>query len=253
MVLQLLTALKKERLHESAASQIKGLIASGRLEVGQRLATERELARRLGVSRVVVREALRSLEHSGLIEVRPGAAGGAFITRDLHKPLSNAARDLMNEGKLTARYFFEARRAIECSTIALAATRAKTEDIEKLRAINRSLLRDRQENTKLREHNAAFHIAIANISGNPLMKLLVQSLMELLNTVFPRSAQTAAFVQNTVERHEAIIAALVKRDVALCQELMARDTEFTVKLKRVWHGSADGPRPSRGRGRAGGR
>lgn len=247
MTLNLLTALERRRLHEGAVSQIKGLMASGKLQVGEKLAPERELAQRLRVSRVVVREALRSLEQSGLIEIRSGAAGGAFITRNLHKPLADTARDLMSIDRLTARHFFEARRLIECATIALAAERAGAEDIEKLKAINGRLLRDRRDKTKLREHNSAFHLAISEISGNPVMKLLVRSLMELLNTVYPRSVQSAAFSADTFERHKAIIGAIEKKDVALCQELIARDTEFTLRLQRSPDSPANRSRVPRGR------
>lgn len=242
------TSLPRERLHQTATAQIKGLIASGRLRIGQRLAPERELAQRMGVSRVVVREALRSLEQAGLIEIRPGASGGSFVTQNLHKPLYNSVRDLISEGRLAVRHFFEARRVIECATVALASARATNGDIETLQAINARLLRDSQDNTTLREHNAAFHMAIADISGNPLMKLLVQSLMELLNTVFPQSVQRAEFIRATFQRHEAIIAAIRGRNEPLCRELMARDTEFTLKLRRAVTAELPPP-PRRGRGR----
>ncbi len=236
----LLRPLPRERLHERVIAQLKQLIVSAQVEVGQKLPPERTLVTHLGVSRVVVREALRSLEQAGFVEIRPGAAGGAFITAALHKPLSNSVRDLVSGGKLTAQHFFEARRAVECASVALAAERVRAEDIVRLRAINRRLLDDLDDKTRLREHNAAFHVAIAKISENPLITLLVESLMDLLNTVYPRSRQSQAFIRDTFDRHEAIIAALEQRNVVLCQELMARDTAFTARLEGALDGRQDG-------------
>lgn len=236
----MLRPLGHERLHERVIAQLKHLIASARIEVGQKLPPERAVATRLGVSRVVVREALRSLEQAGFVEIRPGATGGAFVTEALHKPLSDSVRDLVSGGKLTAQHFFEARRAVEGVSVALAAARAGPEDIARLRALNQRLLDDLGDNTKLREHNAAFHVAVAEISGNPLIKLIVTSLMELLDTVYPRSRQSRDFIRDTFDRHAAIITALEQENAALCQELMARDTEFTIRLTAGPRGTQEG-------------
>lgn len=86
------------------------------------------------------------------MEIRPGAAGSAFVTAALHRPLSNSVSDLVSGGKLTAQAaerdreirggLFRCRRAVECASVALAAERASAEDIARLRAINRRLLDD---------------------------------------------------------------------------------------------------------------
>lgn len=231
MIANLLTPLRKQRLHEGLIAQLKALIASARVDTGQKLPPERELAGQLGVSRVVVREALRSLEQGGFIEIRPGRQGGAFVAHRPHKPLSDAALDLYAQGRLTLHQFYEARRGIEGASVRLAAARATARDVAALRAINRRLLDDLDDPSKLRHHNAAFHVAIAEISGNPLVTLLVQSLMDLLDQVVPVSMQSPAFMRATHDRHQALIEALRRRDVRLAERLMAADTEFTAKLR----------------------
>ncbi len=225
-----LVPLKREKLYEGVMVRVKGLISTSELRVGDRLPSERELAQRLKVSRVVVREALRSLEQSGFIEVRSGSRGGAFVTHNLHKPLADSAHHLFQHGNLTLQHFFEARRAIECASVRLAAARATPRQIRRLKAINRRLLADLSDTARLRRRNAAFHAAVADISGNPLITLLVQALLDLLDTILPQPAQSVAFARNTFERHEAIIAAMEKRDVGLCERLMAADAEFTRRL-----------------------
>jgi len=82
-----LAPIRKTRLNEEVVARIKRLIYSKELKVGEKLPSERDLAARLKVSRVIVREALRSLEQSGLIEIRPGLTGGAFVVYNLQKPL----------------------------------------------------------------------------------------------------------------------------------------------------------------------
>lgn len=227
----LLSPPKKEKLHESIVSQIKSLIFTKELRIGQKLPSERELSELLKVSRVVIREALRSLEQSGFIEIKPGPSGGAFITDNTHKPFFNSTFDLFNEGKLTLHHFFEARQAIERLSVKLAVKRATAKDIGMLKAINNQLLNDIDDKSKLRENNRKFHEAIAEISGNPLIKLMVLTLIELLDAIYPRSEQPASFIEDTYERHKTIINAIENKNTALCEKMMDVDTASTAKLK----------------------
>ena len=68
------------RISAEVAEQLKQSILLGHFKAGQRLPSERDLAEEFQVSRVALREALRSLENSGFIHTRPGATGGAFVT-----------------------------------------------------------------------------------------------------------------------------------------------------------------------------
>ncbi len=230
-VAELLTPLRKERLNEKVASQIKDLIFSNEIGMGQKLPSERDLAARLGVSRVVVREALRSLEQSGLIDIRPGTAGGAFVVYNLHMPLFNVARDLVASGKLSLAHFVGARTVIERFSVRLAAEHARPSDIEELRHIDESFLGDLADSTKFRKSHASFHIQIAELSRNPLIKLMVQSVFELLDRLRPDTSQSAQFIRGTYARHEAILDAMEKKNFPLCEELMTMDAGYTKKLK----------------------
>src|SRR5919197_6478704 len=83
------------RASSSIADQIRGAIVSGRLREGERLPPERELAEQFGVSRVTVRDALRALEAQGLVEVRVGARGGAFVTAPTGANIGQTMSDMM--------------------------------------------------------------------------------------------------------------------------------------------------------------
>ncbi len=228
----ILTPVSRENLNEKIVAQIKGLIFSNGISVGDRLPSERDLAVKFGVSRMVVREALKSLEQSGLVEIRTGAAGGAFVTKRLHLPLFQASHDLFNAGELTLSHFYEARKTIECSTVRLAAMRATPQEIAELRAINGRLVDEKSEPERLGEYNLAFHVAIAEISGNPLMKLVVHSVMALLDALYTGWGQvrTRPFMEKMYKRHEAIIQAMEAHDLERCEELMTTDTEYTQRL-----------------------
>jgi len=90
------TAVSPNRMSEAIVDQIKTLIRTNRLRPGDRLPSERELCERMGVSRVTVREALRILEAGGLVEIRVGARGGAFVTTPSSERLGAGLADLIN-------------------------------------------------------------------------------------------------------------------------------------------------------------
>ncbi len=226
-----LTPPKKERLNEKIISQIKHLILSNNFKVGQRLPSEREMANRLRVSRVVVRETLRSLEQAGLIEIKPGAKGGPFVTNNLHLPLYSSVCDLLYNQRVSLSHLLEARETLECSIIKLAAKKANHRDIKRLKLINQRFIDKFQEGEKIREINANFHMMIAEISENPLLKLIIQSLFELLNRLLPDSTRTQKFTRRTYEKHEAIIEAMRKRDIGACERLMSQDIKHMKNLK----------------------
>lgn len=227
------SALKKERLNEKVVSQIKELIFSKELKIGEKLPSERDLVDRLKVSRVVLREALRYLEQSGLIDIRPGISGGAFVVYNLQKPLFECVYDLFNGGSLTLSHFVEARETVECFTIRRAAEKGTAEFVNKLEQLNNEMIADLKDKQRFVSGNAAFHREIAVISDNPLMLLIVQALFDLLKRLRPDFAQTARFMKHTYERHAAIIQALRAKDVSLCEELMARDVEQTRNLRHA--------------------
>src|SRR3954453_8271284 len=116
------------RASSSIADQIRAAILSGRLEQGERLPPERELAEQFGVSRVTVRDALRGLEAMGLIEVRVGARGGAFVTVPTGSLVGQTSADMMLMSALTPDDIDEARLINALGTISLACARATDED-----------------------------------------------------------------------------------------------------------------------------
>ncbi|MBW1723124.1 MAG: FadR family transcriptional regulator [Deltaproteobacteria bacterium] len=226
---------KRKRLPEMVASQIKDLILQNEIKENEKLPPERTLADLFKVSRVVVRQALAHLEQSGFVKIRPGPKGGAFVSLRLHKPLADLMSDLFREGSLTLHHFSEVRKAIESCVIREVVLKAEKADIKRLEEIHERMAEHLDDPARLREFNTSFHVALADISGNPLAKSIIWSIFELLETLWdthhPGKNQDPDFIRQTHARHGRIIEALKARDLPLCEELISRDAEVTRELR----------------------
>src|SRR5713226_9898171 len=94
-------SIKTRRLSDEIVRQIKEAMFTGKLRAGDKLPTERELAERFETSRASVREALRSLEHEGLIRIKKGAVGGIFIADVDHRPVAKSFQTLLRLRKVS--------------------------------------------------------------------------------------------------------------------------------------------------------
>src|SRR5262245_6198118 len=104
---------RASRVSEKIVGRIKKQISDGSLPVGHRLPAEREMARQFKTSRVSVREAYRSLEELGLLQIRRGAEGGAFVEPVDHEPVRRSLSLVLGLGKTSHSELTEARMMIE--------------------------------------------------------------------------------------------------------------------------------------------
>ncbi len=220
-----LTPISRESLKDRIVLQIKNLMFSNKIQVGQRFPAERDLATRFKVSRVVVREALKSLQQSGLVEIRTGGAGGAYAVSDLHIPFFYAVHDLMNAGHLSGNHFWEFGEIIERTGARLAATNATAEDAEQLVSLNKKLMSDQSDPYGLLQANREFHLAVAQVSGNPLIRLTVHSLFKMHDILSPGAGFPSRLRKEIFTRHERIINAIMAKDGSLAEQLMAADAK----------------------------
>ena len=123
------------RVSQVIVDQIKVLLREGKLKPGDRLPSERDLCQRFGVSRVTVREALRVLEAGGLVTIRVGARGGAFLTTPSSERVGEGLADLLSLSPLTASEVTEARMVFEFGILPIVVERATDEDIAELFAM----------------------------------------------------------------------------------------------------------------------
>jgi GntR family transcriptional repressor for pyruvate dehydrogenase complex len=219
--------VRRDKVYEGVAKQIERLILK-RLQPGDKLPSERELAETLGVSRSSIRDAIRSLELMGMVEPRQGA--GTIVreisSESLVNPLANAIKrkeELIGE-------LLDFRKMLEPQLAARAATRVSPNQISEMEQIL-----ERQEQ-KLRDGESAivedseFHYAIALASGNSVVLRVLDTLMDLLRDSRERSLQVEGRPQKSLAGHRRILAALKRHDGEAAKAAMRRHIENVEKI-----------------------
>jgi DNA-binding FadR family transcriptional regulator len=209
------------RVYHHIVAHIERAIYEGRLACGDRLPSERELGRRFGASRVAVREALRALEHRGLLEVRQGSAGGHFVRAVDASVVSRDFRTLLRLGRLTGAQLTEARLLLEPEVARLAAERATDMDVKELRACLEERATAVMAGGNPRELDLEFHRRLAAASRNPVHAVAIHALVDLeADMVAPHGLAAEADRAEVELAHAALIAAVEVRDGARAHAIM---------------------------------
>jgi len=152
--------------------QIRDAILAGQIAEGARLPNERDLAEQFEVGRPTVREALRSLEALGIVDIRPGRSGGTYAARPSEATLASALSTLVSLQGATAQELAEFWLSFEADTAWWAARRADADDVTTLEALvaeTRRLLRQITDDwTPLTKADARWHEALAHATKNRL-------------------------------------------------------------------------------------
>jgi DNA-binding FadR family transcriptional regulator len=215
------------RASDEAVEQIEQAIYAGKLTPGDRLPPERELAEIFGLSRMTIRDALRILESNGLVEIRLGANGGAFVREPNFGSLSHSISSMIKFKRATLLELAEARKIIETATAELAAKRATEEDLEAMRlAVEEADEAFAEDDTYYMPHSVAFHVALAKAANNYLLELTVQSFRTLFFNVLEQLLPTTDMAERAITDHRAIYEAVKARDGALARRLMAEHLTY---------------------------
>lgn len=219
------------RISEVIVEQVRDLIRQGQLQRGDRLPAERELCDRFGVSRVTVREALRVLESSGLIEIRVGARGGAFVTTPDRSRLGEGLTDLLTMSALSAADVTEVRFILELGLVPLVCERATDDDIEALREICRQArVEARQSSGYSMDTSAQFHVRVAESTHNPAVAMLVESFREpLLMSLKAARDRAPQMGKLGVREHEQFVDAIAVRDSERATQIMREHLARTAR------------------------
>jgi DNA-binding FadR family transcriptional regulator len=212
--------VEAQRLYQHVAEQIGSLIHAGEFRDGDRLPPERELAKQLGVSRPVVREAMIALEIAGLVDVRGGA--GAFVKRaraDAGSLLAATADPGPGPFDLiAARQLLEGEIAFTAaSKVTQANLRSLTEAIDQMRS-------DIEAGRDTRQSDRLFHLRVAELTGNGVLSGLVDGLwahmLAPMFDVLGRHAGLRGKDRMTIADHERIVEALGRRDAEAARAAM---------------------------------
>ena len=179
-VVDLFTPAQVGRASEDVALQIEAVIVEGRIKPGENLPSERELHVLFKTGRGVIREALRALKQKGLIEVRKGAKGGAFVKQ---LDVSNASESLalfLKQNRTDPKHVIEFRESLDRTITTLAIARG-TEDekntlLEKALELEELLRQPDPEKDQISEMDRELNIQLAAMSRNPIFEWLMRAI-----------------------------------------------------------------------------
>jgi len=221
-------SVRSGRVSEQIAEQLQAAIFSGELKPGDRLPPERELVERFEASRASVREATRSLQLAGLISIRPGAGGGAYVTTPNFELVARALQTMLQAGTFEPTELYQARLLLEPGIAEIAAREADPDDVSLLRA---SLEEGRQRMVRRADTAPAsytFHFLLAKAAKSNLLLMLVSSLLDLVHKSDQEAGDTRRPSPSIVRAHEAIVSAIERHDADGARQAT---TEHLLKLQ----------------------
>jgi len=230
--------VKSVRIYEDIVRQVRALIADGQLKSGDRLPPERDLAERFRVSRTSVREALRSLQSRGLIEIRAGE--GAFVRDVSAEALIEPLALVILPYREAVGELFEARRLLEPAIAAMAAQRATREEVAEMDRILADQAREVARGRTGMAQDSALHAAIAQSAHNRAIVRIVSALVDLLAQSREESLLIAGRPTRSHKDHRRILDAIRRRDEAGARRAML---EHLTAVEKLVTGSAARRRP----------
>ncbi len=218
---------RPNRIFQHVVEEIQTAILDGRLKPGDQLPPEMKLKEMFDSSRGSIREALRVLEHKGLIDVKPGVSGGAVVRSPDHRHVAESLKMLVQLQQVTLNHLLEFRQEIEGTVAGLAAQRATPENIEELNSLlreARTLLRQAEKNgDQLLQIDTRLHVEIAKISANPVFVAVLRMVHENILNAYSWLALKSSYALNSnFKDMEILVAAVadgnVQRARTLAQE-----------------------------------
>ncbi|MBN2033599.1 MAG: FadR family transcriptional regulator [Deltaproteobacteria bacterium] len=225
------------RLADSVTEQLKEAIFQGRYQPGERFPPENRLVEMFGVSRIVVREAIRNLENSGLIQIKRGPTGGAFLLPMNHKSTTLVLRDALTLGRANVSHLMEVRLDVEPLVARMAALKKTEEDIE---SFSQWLKRSPEfPGHEYLTWNVEFHRLVAKACHNPIYEILVNILMDFTEELLSKIKPPRLAIHDRVS-HQAVLERIKESDAQgagrLYREHLLKIMPLLQKLEGSSHG-----------------
>jgi GntR family transcriptional regulator, transcriptional repressor for pyruvate dehydrogenase complex len=218
-----IVGLKRRRINESVADQIRQAIFSGLIATGHKLPPEREMAEHFQTSRVALREALRALEKEGLITIKRGAGGGAFIADfdNALRALADSLNTVAKLGSAKSANLSEMRSILEPEITRLATLRATPEDVSAIEAVVIAQERELEGGELSRKLDMDFHRCVAEAAHNPIMSIVVNAINRSITDSILRSKRTEDMRKRVVTYHRNIFEAVRSGNADLAKQVMS--------------------------------
>ncbi len=198
----------RQSLYENTVAWIENLVMENSYKSGEKLPSEREMCEAAGVSRTVLREALRAVESKGLLTIFAGK--GVYVRNPDLESVTAPLRRLMDAAKVDFHDLMQARHFIEPSIAYLAGLKATDQHIAKLEADQEKMRRTMYNADKFMVADQNFHFDLVTVTGNPMLIIMVQTItnaLSSLHALISKPGRTA----NVLRHHENILNALRQR------------------------------------------
>jgi len=218
-------------LSAQIVAEIRDGLFSKRLKPGDHLGGEKDIAAKAGVSRIVARDALRTLEALGIVEIKVGSGGGARIAKGDPRRFAEALAVQLQLAGTDAAEIMDAQRAVEALAAELAAEHASAADIAKLHALNDEATTLLDDVAGFTRNGADFHLAVAEASHN---RVLVVQLQSLQHVSWPARNPTLnhAVAAHVLEAHRDLAQLIEMRDPVAARRLMDEHVKM-IRARRV--------------------
>jgi len=228
------SARSASTLSSRIVDEVCAALHDKRLKPGDFLGTEKDLAERAGASRIVARDALRTFQPLGGLEIKLGAGGGARIAEGNPRLFSEALAVQLSLAGISVREMMDAQRAIETTAAELAGENATPEDLARLRELlvdHEATISDSAAYTR---SCMRFHLAVAEASHN---RVLVVQFISLQNVSWParNATLTTKVAGRLLDVHKELAGLIEMRDGAGARRLM----DDHVKMIRAGRVSED--------------
>jgi len=206
---------------EGLAAQIEADIEAAGWPIGESLGSEIELCQHYGVGRGVLREAIRLLEHHSVARMKAGRAGGLVVTEPDIGSVARVAALLLRRMKVRSVHLIEARRTIEMTCVRVAAEQIDEAGVQRLReCLDREVGADGRDVRASRHEAGRFHVLLAELTGNPALRLFSDVCVTLTENRLPAPARPHRTFREAHGAHTAIAEAIIAGDIALAQHRM---------------------------------
>jgi GntR family transcriptional repressor for pyruvate dehydrogenase complex len=229
--LNIFDSAKPNRGSETIVEQIRRAIPQGKLRPGDRLPPEHKLVEKFQTSKFSVREALRSLEIFGFLEVKKGPGGGAIVTEVDSKPIRNSIFNFLQFKNITVRNVSEARIIIENGVAGIEAITRKKEDLIKMRRILEKTERQVDLGRNVGDYNIEFHLTLAESSHKPILFLTLDYVLDLLKQTVKilRPDKQLEFSLSNLRAHWEILEAIQDGDLYKAKKVMTNHLQTVEK------------------------
>ena len=223
------TPLNRENLSDQVSGRLLEMLSSQELRPGDRLPTEPDLCRQLGVGRSTLREGIRSLAFLGVLEPRAGE--GTFVAGNTGRMLDGVLLSGLLQSRKEIDELCEARMVLETELAALCAERATGEDLAGLRRLATDMERDEGISTaEFVGLDLSFHLALATAAKNEILMQLLRATRGLLQEWIIRSQRAGEARMLAKSGHDQILTAISRKDGAAARRAMAEHLRGSFEL-----------------------